>query len=89
MLQGLQRVGLPVPVEPDGAFYAWADCRMHGNDSWALCHRLMEQTQVVLTPGRDFGPSGASAHLRLSFASALPLIEEAMSRLRSHLDTAT
>lgn len=88
MLQALAQMGLPVPVEPDGAFYAWADCSAHGGDSWGLCHRLMEQAQIVLTPGRDFGPAGADEHLRLSYASALPLIEEAMRRLRSQLDTA-
>jgi aspartate/methionine/tyrosine aminotransferase len=87
VLRGLESLSLPVPVAPDGAFYAWVDCSGHHADSWALCHELMERAQVVLTPGRDFGPAGARSHLRLSYASALPQLEEALERLRSHFDT--
>ena len=84
VLQGLRRIGLPVPVEPDGAFYAWADCSAWAaewGDSWSLCHRLMHDAHVVLTPGRDFGPASADRHLRLSYASALPRLEAALDRL--------
>ena len=85
VLQALQRLSLPVPVEPDGAFYAWADCTAHADDSWDLCHTLIDRAHVVLTPGRDFGPHGASRHLRLSYATALPLLQQALSRLQREL----
>ena len=42
----------------------------------------MRRAQVALTPGRDFGPAGAERFLRLSFASAMPQLEEAVARLR-------
>jgi aspartate/methionine/tyrosine aminotransferase len=71
-----------VPVLPDGAFYAWADVSRHSDSSWALCERLIREAQVALTPGRDFGPAHAQAHLRLSFASSLATLEEALDRLR-------
>jgi aspartate/methionine/tyrosine aminotransferase len=80
-LAGLARAGLPVPVEPDGAFYAWADCSAHAASSWDLCHRLVDEAHVVLHPGRDFGPAHAERHLRLSFASAAPQLELALQRL--------
>ena len=47
VLEGLERVGLPVPVPPDGAFYAWADCSAHADSSWALCHDLLERAHLV------------------------------------------
>ena len=87
-LRGLARAGLHVPVEPDGAFYAWADCSAHAASSWELCHRLVDQAHVVLTPGRDFGPAHAERHLRLSFASAAPQIELALQRLTRTLGEA-
>jgi aspartate/methionine/tyrosine aminotransferase len=85
VVEGLERIGLKVPVVPDGAFYAWADCSAFSADSWDLCHALLESAHVALTPGRDFGPTGAARHLRLSFASALPQLQEAMQRLQRAL----
>ncbi len=87
VLEGLAAMRLPVPVAPDGAFYAWADVSGHSRDSWAFCHALMESAQVVLTPGRDFGPAQALTHVRLSYASSLVQLHEALHRLRSQLDT--
>jgi aspartate/methionine/tyrosine aminotransferase len=81
VLAGLERVGLPVPVTPDGAFYAWADCSAHARSSWTLCHELLERAHLVLTPGRDFGPSQAERFLRLSFAGAADQLDEAIERL--------
>ena len=78
---GLQRIGLPVPVEPDGAFYAWADATATGLGSWDLCHHLLHRAQVALTPGRDFGPAAAERYLRLSFASSMNEIAEALLRI--------
>jgi aspartate/methionine/tyrosine aminotransferase len=87
VLEGLARVGLPVPVAPDGAFYAWADCSAHAASSWALCHDLLERANLVLTPGRDFGPAQAERFLRLSFAGAADQLDEAIERLAQALDT--
>jgi aspartate/methionine/tyrosine aminotransferase len=85
---GLDAIGLQVPVLPDGAFYAWANCSAHSADSWDFCHRMLERAHVALTPGRDFGPAGAASHLRLSFASAMDQIQAALQRLRRELDRA-
>ena len=69
IVPALQRLGLPVPVPPDGAFYAWADCSAHAASSWDFCFDMMQRAHVALTPGRDFGPAQAERFLRLSFAS--------------------
>ena len=86
VLAGLERVGLPVPVTPDGAFYAWADCSGHSSSSWTLCHDLLERAHLVLTPGRDFGPAQAERFLRLSFAGAAHQLDEAIERLARALE---
>ena len=81
VVPGLQRLGLQVPVEPDGAFYVWADCSARHASSWDYCLDLIARAHVALTPGRDFGPHAAERYLRLSFASALPQIEQALERI--------
>jgi aspartate/methionine/tyrosine aminotransferase len=81
VLAGLERIGLQVPVAPDGAFYAWADCSAFSTSSWDFCHGLLHSAHVALTPGRDFGPAAAERYLRLSYASALPQLTQALQRL--------
>ena len=87
IVPALERIGLAVPVMPDGAFYVWADCRAHADDSWDFVMRMMKQAHVALTPGKDFGPEHARAHVRLSFATALPELEETVRRLARELRT--
>ncbi|WP_428422541.1 pyridoxal phosphate-dependent aminotransferase [Methylibium sp.] len=82
IVPALESLGLPVPVLPDGAFYAWADCSAFARSSWDFAFELMDSAHVALTPGRDFGRNGTEQHLRLSFASGLPQLEQAVARLR-------
>ncbi len=83
ILPALRTIGLPVPVMPDGAFYAWADCSAWSHSSWDLAFDLMRRAHVALTPGRDFGrhDSGHCHYLRLSFANSLERLQEAVQRL--------
>ncbi len=106
IVPALQRLGLQVPVVPDGAFYAWADCSAHANPpgaerggggasprsgrepqggSWDFCFEMMRRAQVALTPGRDFGHAGTERFLRLSFASSMAQLQEAVRRLQAAL----
>jgi aspartate/methionine/tyrosine aminotransferase len=70
-----------VPVVPDGAFYAWLDCSAHAASSWDFCFDMMRRAHVALTPGRDFGRASGERFVRLSFASAMGPLEEAVVRL--------
>lgn len=85
VVPALERLGLMVPVMPDGAFYAWADCSRHSASSWDFCFEMMRRAHVALTPGRDFGPAAAERYLRLSFASSMAELETAMARLAREL----
>lgn len=85
VVPALQGLGLAVPVQPDGAFYVWADCSRHAASSWDLCFDLMQRAHVALTPGRDFGPAAAERYLRLSFANSMEQLHTAMARLQRAL----
>jgi len=89
VVPALQAMGLPVPVQPDGAFYAWFDCSAHAASSWDFCRDMMQRAHVALTPGRDFGPAWAERFVRLSFASSVPQLQAALARLKRELGSAT
>ena len=70
VIDGLKRIGLPVEVEPNGAFYAYFDISRTGLDAWTFCERALDEAHVALTPGRDFGAATADTHVRLSYAAS-------------------
>jgi len=83
----LNALGLDVPVMPDGAFYAWADCsnfaeRLGISGSWDFAFEAMKQAHVAVTPGRDFGSAETSRFVRFSTASSMVHLEESIDRLR-------
>ena len=83
----LQSLGLHVPVVPDGAFYAWADCsaacaQLGIKDSWDFSFAVMEQAHVAITPGRDFGTDQTAQFVRFSTASSMEQLQTAVARLR-------
>jgi aspartate/methionine/tyrosine aminotransferase len=81
IVPALERLGFKVPVAPDGAFYVYADVSAYASSSWDFCFDMMRRAQVALTPGRDFGPHFGERFLRLSFASSMSELEQAMQRL--------
>ncbi|WP_239457370.1 aminotransferase class I/II-fold pyridoxal phosphate-dependent enzyme [Bifidobacterium pullorum] len=80
-LDGLARIGLPVEVEPNGAFYAYCSVERTGLDAWTFCERALDEAHVALTPGRDFGPATADTHVRLSYAASREALAEGLDRL--------
>ncbi len=85
IVPALQGLGLHVPVVPDGAFYAWADCSRYSASSWDFVFDVMRRAHVALTPGRDFGPHAAQRFVRLSFASSMAQLRGAVARLEAAL----
>jgi aspartate/methionine/tyrosine aminotransferase len=89
LVPALESLGLPVPVMPDGAFYAWADCSRYVADtsdpavggSWQFADEVMRKAHVALTPGRDFGRADTARYLRFSYASSMDQLKEAVRRL--------
>lgn len=86
----LQALGLAVPVMPDGAFYAWADCRdaahrLGVEGSWDFAFEAMKRAHVAVTPGRDFGHAETAHFVRFSTANSMAQLQEAAARLQGIL----
>ena len=83
--------GISCP-EPQGAFYVFpdvsifygtslGDTRIDGSVS--LCDFLLEEQKVACVPGAGFG---ADNHIRLSYATSMENIEQAMDRIETGLN---
>jgi aspartate/methionine/tyrosine aminotransferase len=86
-IPALQELGFEVPVMPDGAFYAWADCskicsKLGIKDSWDLAYEIMHKAHLAVTPGRDFGTYETAKFIRFSTANSLTQLQQAIKRLR-------
>jgi len=84
LLRRLNRLGLDVQYEPQGAFYVLVSVEQIARDSLALSRQLLHEAGVAVTPGIDFG-SNAEGHLRFSYASSIANIERGMKRLAAYL----
>jgi len=89
-IPALTALGLSVPVMPDGAFYAWADCtaackKLGVSGSWDLAFELMNRAHVAVTPGRDFGTADTAHFIRFSTANSMAQLHSAMDRLKALL----
>ena len=85
LVPALQDLGFDIPVPPDGAFYVYADCSRLTDDAMQFCRDVLEHSGVALTPGVDFGEVGAKRFIRVSYATSMPKLEEAISRLAAYL----
>ena len=86
----LNALGLNVPVMPDGAFYAWADCtaacdKLGIQGSWDFAFEVMKQANIAIAPGRDFGHADTAQFVRFSTARSLPELQAAVVRLQTLL----
>ena len=81
VVDGLAEIGLPLEVEPNGAFYAYFNISGTGLDAWTFCERALKEAHVALTPGRDFGNATADTHVRLSYAASREALREGLKRL--------
>lgn len=89
-IPALESLGLSVPVAPDGAFYAWADCtraaeRLGVSGSWDFAYEVMRRAHVAVTPGRDFGAFEPQRFVRFSTANSMAQLQESVARLRTLL----
>lgn len=69
-------------MKPEGAFYAFVNIKETGMTSAEVSKKLIEECQVITTPGSAFGAAG-EGYIRISFASSQETLEEAMRRIQS------
>ena len=94
-IPALNRLGLSVPVMPDGAFYAYANCESACErwgisptktaGSWDFARALMQRAHIAATPGRDFADAVPHQYLRFSTASSMEQLQTAVARLEATL----
>ncbi|MGN6702763.1 MAG: pyridoxal phosphate-dependent aminotransferase, partial [Burkholderiaceae bacterium] len=82
LVPALREIGFDVPVTPDGAFYVYADCSALSDDADALTRQILEEVGVAIVPGLDFGAHAARRYVRVSYATSMANLEEAVERLR-------
>jgi len=80
----LRSLGLDVPYDPAGAFYALANAGHLDTDSHRLAFDILEKAHVAVTPGVDFG-SRAEGCLRFSYTNSLENLKEGVERLEQYL----
>ena len=81
LLPALRERGFVIPTQPQGAFYLYADCSAHTDDSFRFAQNLLQQAGVAVTPGLDFGEHQPQRYLRIAYTQPLPRLIEAVARL--------
>jgi LL-diaminopimelate aminotransferase len=75
---GLKGLGWDVPT-PDATFYVWIPCPA-GTTSTELCGRLLDEANVVTTPGLGFGRT-TDGYIRAALTVETPRLLEAVERI--------
>ena len=81
-------------IPADGAFYSFAYAReaiqnlfskqiIDQENDLALCEYLLEKANVAVVPGSAFGAEG---YFRLSFATSMDNLVEALSRIKKAIE---
>ncbi len=85
IVSGLNKIGLEC-FEPKGAFYAFPSIKSTGLTSEEFAGRLLKEQKVAAVPGDVFGECGAG-HLRCSYATSYEELIEALSRIKTFIDS--
>ncbi|MFB6280888.1 MAG: pyridoxal phosphate-dependent aminotransferase [Haloferacaceae archaeon] len=80
VLSRFREMGLSC-FEASGAFYAFPECP---GDDEAFAEDLLHEQRVAVVPGSVFGEGGAG-HLRVSYATGIDDLKEAMDRIEAFL----
>ncbi|MDX1796822.1 MAG: aminotransferase class I/II-fold pyridoxal phosphate-dependent enzyme, partial [Hydrogenovibrio sp.] len=75
--------GFRLPSKPQGAFYLYWDVADLTENTERFCQQCLEQTGVVLTPGKDFGQHQADRFVRLAYTTPVEKLLEAVERLKT------
>ena len=101
LIDGLKSLGVRFDLEPEGTFYAWGDLSqlppsLRNSDDF---FKAALDEHVICVPGHFFDvnpgkrrsgrPSRFVNHVRFSFGPPLPVLEEAIERLRRIIASAS
>lgn len=83
VVDAMRRAGQTVGA-PRGAMYLWHPVP-NGVDDWTFVRAMLDDAQVVVTPGSAFGPGGAG-YYRLSYVAEPAVLESAVERIAHACD---
>jgi len=87
VVEQMRTAGFEVET-PGGAFYVFAKIpATHNQYDREFALALAENAHVAVIPGSAFGQGGAG-YLRLSYATSLATLTEAMQRIKTYMQTA-
>ncbi|MGD8560272.1 MAG: pyridoxal phosphate-dependent aminotransferase [Gammaproteobacteria bacterium] len=81
----IEELGFRLLVQPEGAFYLYADCSQMTDDSFDFCHQLLTRGGVAITPGKDFGAHKSEQYVRFAYTTSLDQLEEGVERIHRFL----
>ena len=84
LMDALTEAGLSYGA-PGGAFYIYTNISATGMKAKPFCEALLREASVMVFPGDMFGEPD-SDFIRISYLQPLPLIEEAMGRIKRFID---
>jgi aspartate/methionine/tyrosine aminotransferase len=85
MLPELRSMGFRIAIEPEGAFYIYAETGNLATDSFSLANQLLETAGVAATPGLDFGAHAPERHMRFAYTVEQEKLAEGLRRMRRFL----
>ena len=86
LVPALRKLGLGVPLMPEGAFYVYAKLPAGLGSSEAFAQSLLEQHHVAITPGTDFGTYLAEDYARFSYSQDLETLRKGVERITLALE---
>jgi LL-diaminopimelate aminotransferase len=78
LVSELRAIGWDIP-SPPATFYVWIPCPA-GYSSTELCTKLLDEADIVTTPGIGFGET-AGGYIRMALTVETPRIREAAARI--------
>jgi len=85
VISHLNEIGLSCH-KPEGAFYAFPSIKNTGMASLEFAKRLLEKEKVAVVPGTAFGREG---YIRISYASSMDNLKEALLRMERFIKKVT
>jgi aspartate/methionine/tyrosine aminotransferase len=85
LVKGLSHLGFGISLMPQGAFYVYATLPEGYTDSEAFCSRMLEEFDVAITPGTDFGFYQSEVSVRFSYAQSMEKLAQGIENLNRGL----
>lgn len=79
LVEGLNGAGWKV-AKPKATFYIWAPV-LKGYTSATLAKKILEKSDIIVTPGNGFGPSG-EGFVRMALTVSEPRLAQAVQRIK-------